>query len=90
MTDELKAAYKRLEAVIEEVARAEGAEGVLTEWVVVYASQRYDESGDGLSQIGQLLPGGGSHVPYHRLMGLLDYALTLRRAEITEQTEPGG
>ena len=83
MDDELKAAYERLEAAIEDVARTEGAEGVLTEWVVVYASHRYDESGDGLTQVGQLMPGGGDRVPYHRLMGLLDYALTLRRAEIT-------
>lgn len=80
---ELKAAYQRLANAIEEVARLEEAEGVITEWTVVYATQRYDEDGDGLTQIGTLVPGDGN-LPYHRLMGLLDYALTRCRAEITE------
>lgn len=81
---DLKAAYERLAAAIEEVARLEDAEGVITEWVVVYATQRYDADGDGLTQIGTLVPGGGGDLPYHRLMGLLDYALTRCRHEITE------
>ncbi|MFJ9657603.1 hypothetical protein ACIRPR_06495 [Streptomyces griseoflavus] len=79
---EAKAAYQRLRDAIEEVARLEGTEGVLTEWVVVTAHQRYDEDGDGITQIATLVPEGGGQTPYHRLMGLLDYALTRCRAEV--------
>lgn len=77
-------AYQRLEAAIADVARIEGAEGFLLEWVVVTAHQHYGDDGDPRVQIGQWVPGGGDHVPYHRLMGLLDYALTLRRAEVAK------
>lgn len=83
MDDDRQAAYRQLEEAIREVARLEGAQGVLLEWVVVTAHQRYDEEGDPLVQVGQWMPNGGE-VPYHRVMGLLDYALTLRRHEITE------
>jgi hypothetical protein len=81
--DERKAAYARLADAIQDVSRIEGAHGVITEWVVVTAHQRYDDEGDARTQISQLMP-DGDDVPYHRVMGLLDYALTLRRAEITE------
>ncbi|MEU6376801.1 hypothetical protein [Streptomyces sp. NPDC046909] len=85
MTDDsrkLKAAYQRLEEAIDNVARLEGFEGVRTEWILVCASQRYDDEGDGITQVGTLLPDGGGQVPYHRTMGLLDYALTRMRAEV--------
>lgn len=85
MTDpELKAAYQQLEDAIRTVSELEGAEGVITEWIVVTAHQSYDDDGDPRTQIGQWMPGGGDGVPYHRAMGLLDYALTMRRAEITQ------
>ena len=86
-SSELKAAYQRLEAAIDEVTRLEGFEGVLVEWVMVAASQRYDGDGDGITQVGVLLPDGGGQVPYHRIMGLLDYALTRQRAEIANDGE---
>jgi hypothetical protein len=81
---EQRAAYERLAQAIEEVARNEGTLGVLTEWVVVFAAQRFDDDGDGLTQVGITLPDGGGQVPYHRVMGLLDYALTRYRAEVAE------
>jgi hypothetical protein len=83
---ELKAAYQRLAEAIDETARLEGAEGVLTEWTVIFATQRYDEDGDGITQVGTILPDGGN-VPYHRLMGLLDYALTRCRAAVASDDE---
>lgn len=84
---ELKAAYQRLAEAIEETVRLEGAEGVLTEWVVVFSTQRYSEDGDGVTQVGTTLPDGGGQVPYHRLMGLLDYALTRCRAVVASDDE---
>lgn len=80
---ERRAVYQRLEEAIEACARFEGATGVLTDWTAVYATQRYDSDGDSLSQIGRLTP-GGSGIPYHRVMGLLDYALTRCRAEVAD------
>lgn len=84
---ELKAAYQRLETAIDVVARLENFEGVMTEWVVVCASQRYTDAGDGITQVGTLLPDGGGHVQYHRVMGLLDYSLTRMRAEVARDDD---
>lgn len=78
--DALKAAYQRLEEAVLDVGRLEGFEGVLTEWVVVTSTQRFEAGG--ITQIGTLVPEGHGQVPYHRLMGLLDYALTRMRAEV--------
>jgi hypothetical protein len=84
---ELKAAYRRLQEAVEEVGRLEGFEGVLTEWVVITSLQRYDAEGAGLTQIGTIVTDGTGEVPYHRLMGLLDYALTRMRADIARDDE---
>ncbi|NEA52438.1 hypothetical protein [Streptomyces sp. SID10815] len=80
MSDERKAAYRRLEEAIEEVCRLEEYEGVPIEWVVIAASQRFDEDGDGISQVGTLLPDGGGRIPHHRIMGLVDFVQTRLRA----------
>lgn len=87
MSPELKDAYQRLAGAIEDTARLEGAQGVLTEWVVVFSTQRYDEDGDAVTQVGTTLPNGGGEVPFHRLMGLLDYALTRCRAVVASDNE---
>jgi hypothetical protein len=90
MTDddkERRTVYGRLEEAVEACARFEEAEGVLTDWVVVYAAQSYDEDGDSPAQIGRLTP-QGKGAPYHRVMGLLDYALTLCRGEVVNAQRP--
>lgn len=71
---ELKAAYQRLEAAIDEVVRLEEWEGVTTEWIVLVANQWYAEDGTLLSDVGQLLPDRGNRVPAHRVVGLIEYA----------------
>ncbi|MGW4822508.1 hypothetical protein ACWEP4_26830 [Streptomyces sp. NPDC004227] len=81
MSDEKKAAYRRLEEAIEEACRLEGYEGVPIEWVVIAASQRFDSDGDGITQVGTLLPDGGGQIPYHRVMGLVDFVQARMRAE---------
>ncbi|HMG62448.1 MAG TPA: hypothetical protein VK599_05825 [Streptosporangiaceae bacterium] len=86
-TDERTAVYQRLQDAIEACARIEGAEGVLTDWTAVYATQRYDDDGDALTQIGRLTPIVGGGVPYHRVVGLLDYALTRCRAEVARERD---
>lgn len=81
--DKLAEAYRQLAAAIREVSMLEGAKGILTDWIVVSAHQYYSDEGKARTQIGQWLP-DGEELPYHRVMGLLDYAITLRRHEITE------
>jgi hypothetical protein len=80
MAEETKAAYERLAQAITDVARLEDAEGILTEWVIVASFQRFEDN-EQRDQILRLLP--ASQVPYHRVMGLLDYATALYRHEIT-------
>ena len=82
MTDE-RAAYQRLEDAIRDVAALEGAEGILTDWVIVGSFQRYEHD-EHRTQVLRLIP--PNDIPYHRVMGLLDYATTLYRHEITEAT----
>ncbi|KPC64432.1 hypothetical protein ADL27_61075 [Streptomyces sp. NRRL F-6602] len=83
---DISRAYRALEAAITEVGRLEGFDGVLTEWIVVTSTQRYDADGDTVTQIGTLMPDGGG-APYHRLMGLLDYAHTRMRAEVARDDD---
>jgi hypothetical protein len=87
MTDTTQAAYQRLQDAIDGCARAEGADGILTDWTVVYATQRYDDTGGALTQVGRLTPTAGGGTPYHRVMGLLDYALTRCRAEVANDDD---
>jgi hypothetical protein len=79
---EIKAAYAALDLALRDVLRIQGAEGLLTEWVSLCAIQRYDDDGDALTSITMLLPDGGGQVPYHRLLGLIEYARTVAKAEI--------
>ncbi|MGW7359453.1 hypothetical protein ACWGI0_23175 [Streptomyces sp. NPDC054802] len=90
MSPELKTAYERLEIALRDVCLLEEFEGVMTEWIVVAAYQRFDDDGDGLTQIGTIVPSGSGQTPYHRLMGLLDYALTRMRAEISRADDAAG
>lgn len=84
MTDDpgLKAAYQRLEDAILAVARAEGFDGVLTEWVVITSHRRFGDDGTTICQNGKLLPSG--EIPHHHVMGLLDFELTRLRAQAAE------
>ncbi|MFG3244209.1 hypothetical protein [Streptomyces sp. NPDC048157] len=82
---ELKTAYQRLEEAIDNVMRLEDFQGVMTEWIVVTSTQRYEDGG--ITQVGTLVPEGAGAVPYHRLIGLLDYALTRMRAEVARDDD---
>lgn len=84
MADRATAAYCRLDEALREVLAVEEYEGLLTDWVVVVACQRIEPDGQGVTQVGTVLPDGGNSLPYHRMMGLLDYALTRCRSEICE------
>lgn len=73
-------AYEQLQQAIDTCARLDHAEGVLTDWVVLYATQNYDAHGDSRAQVGRLTPADSAQ--YYRVLGLLDYAQTRARAEV--------
>lgn len=81
LTPEQKKAYADLEQAIQAVLQVRGAEGVLVEYVTVCSVQRFDDDGDPLTRVMMLLPMGGG-VPYHRVMGLMEYTQTIMRAEV--------
>lgn len=84
MDPDLQAAYERLEEAIKDVCKLQEVEGTLTDWTVVTASLRIEPDGWGFTTIDTLVPGGGGggQSPVHRVMGLLDYALTRCRAAV--------
>ncbi|QKY78546.1 hypothetical protein SEA_DRYAD_8 [Streptomyces phage Dryad] len=78
---ELKQAYRELEVAIDRVLRIRGVEGILTEYVTLCGVQNIDDEGDTTGSVMMVLPMGGG-LPYHRVMGLLDYTHTVLRAEV--------
>jgi len=78
--EDLDQAHRELERAIENLSRLIGAEGVISEWTAVVSFQSFGANrGEGTTQIIRLFP---DDVPYHRSMGLLDYALTRMRHNI--------
>jgi hypothetical protein len=81
LTDEQKKAYADLERAIEAVLRLRGATGMLVDYVTLAAVQSIDDEGDTTGSVMMVLPMGGG-IPYHRVMGLVDYTQTVLRAEV--------
>lgn len=81
LNPEQKEAYAELERAIERVLRLRGAEGILTEYVTLAGVQTIDDDGDTAGSVMMILPMGGG-LPYHRVMGLVDYTQTVLRAEV--------
>lgn len=78
---ELKAAYADLVSQIEKIAYLEGQKGIIVDWTVLVATQDFDEEGVGVTAVGYLLPPDRS-MPWHRVLGLIDFAKTMIRKEI--------
>jgi hypothetical protein len=81
LTPDQKQAYRELERAIEKVLRLRGATGLLTEYVTLCGVQSIDDEGDTAGSVMMILPMGGG-LPYHRVMGLVDYSQTVMRAEV--------
>lgn len=78
---EAKAAYAELERAIERVLRLRGATGMLVDYVTLAGVHTIDDEGDTAGSVMMILPMGGG-IPYHRVMGLVDYTQTVLRAEV--------
>lgn len=73
---------ERLLAEAVERCMADEAPGsVVTEYVVIAASQRFDEDGSTAYNTSTLVS-NGNHVPSHRILGLFDSAATKYRAHV--------
>jgi len=84
-TPEQKAADEALTAAIEAAARLHFEEGqgwVMSEYVTVAAHHRFDEEGESYTAVSLIYRDGD--VPYHRALGLLEYAAARMRAAIME------
>ena len=79
MDDNMTEAEKALNEAVERWAADEAPGSVLTEFVVVAASQSFDEDGSSTYST-STLASNGNHVPTHRILGLLDHAASKYRA----------
>lgn len=87
-TPEQVAADDALTQAIEQVMHAyydTDVAWVLSEYVVVTAQHRFDDSGDGVTAVGTLYRDGD--VPLHRALGLVDYASTRLKKTIAEDSD---
>lgn len=75
-TTEQQAADEALTAAVRQIAEAYASESdagwMLTEYLVVYATQGWDDDGDQCTSLGTATMDGTT--PIHRLLGLADYA----------------
>lgn len=74
-------AYERIEDSLKLIITAQGRDGLLTDYLILSAVQSFDDEGNLLTNTGwHTNPNNG--VPYHRLIGLIEYnrALMLKEA----------
>lgn len=81
-TSEQRAADCVLENAIKDALRAHGLKrGTLGDYIVLTVETLFDGEGAQSTSIARLTSDDG--VPHYRLLGLLDYAATMYRADIT-------
>ena len=83
---ELRKAYEKAEEAIREIINLEtGSDAehrILSEWVVVASEQLYVDGEPGSRVFWAFPP--DMNIPHYRLLGLLEFAATRIRKEITE------
>jgi hypothetical protein len=85
-TPEQKHADNLLAEAIDTALVAHGIKtGVASEYIVLVAQHRFSDNGNQYTSIARLTSDDG--VPHYRLLGLLDYAATCYRADLTEPDE---
>lgn len=85
-TSEQKTADDNLEAAIRAALEAHNlGRGTLVDYIVLTAETLFGDDGIQRTNIARLTAGDG--VPHYRLLGLLDYAATMYRADITTPDE---
>ena len=85
---DLKRLYVELHNLIQKIIVIEEESdglrpGLLMEWTVLTATQKYDDDGEMSTAVAYIAPWGRT-VPYHRLLGLVEYVRALINKSITE------
>lgn len=79
-----KEAYRALDDALQRVIElTNGPDGILVEWMITYAIQTIDKTGDSLTATGYIVD-PDNNTPHYRLMGLLDYVQTILKNQILE------
>lgn len=78
--DALVKAYRQIEKSLREIVVIQGREGLLTDWVILSAVQSFDPDGVPVTNTGWHT-NPESSMPYHRLLGLVEYAGVIVRTE---------
>lgn len=85
-TTEQREADEQLREAVRAVAHAyaddETGGWVVTEYVLVYSQQGWDDEGDQCTAVGTAVEGDAT--PIHRLLGLVEYAATRYRRLVAE------
>jgi hypothetical protein len=80
-TRSLKEANAALDELVQEIARLQDGDGahhgLVTDYVLIYASQAIDDDGEDTTALGYAYPSGSQ--PVYRTLGLLDCMRTLLR-----------
>lgn len=79
--------YQRIEDSLRKIITEQGREGLLTDYIILSAVQSFDNDGNLLTNTGwHTNPNNG--MPYHRMIGLIEYnrALMLKEAVEVEET----
>ena len=75
--------YQKIEDALHAIIKLQGREGILTDYVILSAVQSIDDDGIFLTNTGwHTNPKNG--VPYHRMMGLIEYNRALMMKEAVE------
>lgn len=75
--------YQNIEDSLRNIIKAQGREGLLTDYIILSAVQSIDDDGVVITNTGwHTNPRNG--IPYHRMIGLLNYNLALMLKEATD------
>ena len=78
--------YHNIEESLKRIIKAQGREGLLTDYVILSTVQSIDDDGAMLTNTGwHTNPGNG--IPYHRMLGLIEYIKALMIREAIEVEE---
>lgn len=81
--------YEKIEESLRAISKVQGREGLLTDYIILTAVQSIDDDGIVLTNTGwHTNPKNG--VPYHRMIGLVEYARAMLIKEATEEEDESG
>lgn len=81
--DALVKEHRNIEESLRKITALQRREGLLTDWIILSSVQSFDREGNATTNVGWCTnPEGG--IPYHRMLGLIEYAKTMLQQEVLE------